>query len=288
MNFNIIYKNFSFKLIITSIFTCFLFYQTWLIMRQYFKFNSVINIKFTRNTINSLPAITICYEKLYSFDKLVDRYPGYEHLYANYTKFIAESFKKVKRNDNEWKNFSKAVEEVSDYYFENYSEIIRKLKLEELQNFDQDISLRDILDQLSLPYKNIPLHGNQTMQDSVEILAYGEMKDPDDFLIAINKEGERLFIYNSTPIESMHILDKIKCFTFFSSIDYPFTRENVNFNRIKITIDFPYNWFQYDSETTIAIAIHSPLIIPNQDAFDDIKQATTNNMYFFKNRSHAT
>ena len=282
MKVNTIFKYFSFKLIIASIYTCFFLYQTWLIVRQYLKYNSVINIKFTRNVINSLPAITICYDKLYSFDKLVDRYPGYEHVYGNYTMFFAKSVKRVKRSDDRKKNFTIYVEEESDYYFQKYLDIIRKLKLGRLENFNQDISLRDILDQLSMSYRNRALDENRTMHESVELIAHGEMINPEHFSTSLNKEGERLLIFNSTPIESMHLLNKIKCFTFFNSIHCPFTRENVNFNKIKITVNFPYNWFPYVSETTISIAIHSPLVVPNQDAFDDIKQATRNNIYYSK------
>ena len=57
-------------------------------MQQYLKFNSVINIKFTPNVINSLPAITICYNRFYSFEKLVQRYPQYQDIYDNYIKFF--------------------------------------------------------------------------------------------------------------------------------------------------------------------------------------------------------
>ena len=104
------------------------------------------------------------------------------------------------------------------------------MNLGKLENLNQNISFRDILDQLSLPYRNRAFDGDQTIHESVEVIAYGEMKNSEHFTTRLNKEGERLFIFKSTPIESMQILSKIKCFTFFSSILYPFTRENVNLN----------------------------------------------------------
>ena len=55
---------------------------------QYLKFNSVINIKFTTNVIDKLPAITICYDKLFSFQKLAQQYTEYQGIYKNYTNFL--------------------------------------------------------------------------------------------------------------------------------------------------------------------------------------------------------
>ena len=65
-----------------------LLYQTYSLVKQYLVYNSVINIKFTPNVIHSLQAITVCYNRLYSFEKLVQHLPGYEVIYENYTKFL--------------------------------------------------------------------------------------------------------------------------------------------------------------------------------------------------------
>ena len=83
-------KHMSFKLTITIICTLCLLYQTYLIVKQYLEYNTVINIKFTPNVINSLPAITICFDRLYSFEKLVKRYPEYQDIYENYTVFASK------------------------------------------------------------------------------------------------------------------------------------------------------------------------------------------------------
>ena len=69
--------------------TCasFLFYQTWLILLQFMDKNFVTNIRFTKNQFDHLPAITICYDRLYSFERVVKKFNQYEELYVNYTKF---------------------------------------------------------------------------------------------------------------------------------------------------------------------------------------------------------
>ena len=65
-----------------------LLFQTSQILQQYLNKNTVINIEFRRNDINNLPAITVCYDKLFSFQSAVERYPEYKNIYENYTNFL--------------------------------------------------------------------------------------------------------------------------------------------------------------------------------------------------------
>ena len=91
MNFKILVKLMKFKVVVLFFCSICLIYQTYLIIEQYLKFNSIINIKFTKNIINSLPAITICYNELYSFERLTKRY-NEEEVYENYTQFLKKAY----------------------------------------------------------------------------------------------------------------------------------------------------------------------------------------------------
>ena len=78
------------------------------------KFNSIINIKFTKNIIDTLPAITICFNELYSMERLAKRYN--EEVFENYTKFIKRAFDL--RSDKNAKDY---ISNGNDYYMKQYA-----------------------------------------------------------------------------------------------------------------------------------------------------------------------
>ena len=61
MNVKVILNFLTFKLFVKLLCMLCLFYQTYMLTDQYMKFNSIINVRFTTNIIDKLPAITICY-----------------------------------------------------------------------------------------------------------------------------------------------------------------------------------------------------------------------------------
>ena len=121
--------NFNIKLLIKIIFSLCLLYQTYLLIQQFFKFNLVINIKLSENVINSLPAITICYNRLYSFEKLVQYYPDYRDIYENYTKFSSKY-----SNYEYFENSSTLFLDENKFFIQNYWKIIN----------DNDLSIPDV------------------------------------------------------------------------------------------------------------------------------------------------
>ena len=141
----------NFKFIISLICLSSLLYQTISLIEQYLEFNAVINIKFKQNSINSLPAITICYNRLYSFEKLVERYPKKRDDYENYINFTKQFYGTF---EIETKN-GQLISEQNKYYSKMYHDIIKSNDLNKLiMNSPYQFDYEDIFDNLTLPLGN--------------------------------------------------------------------------------------------------------------------------------------
>ena len=117
MNFKKIFNLMKFNYMILLLWLILSVYQTCLIIEQYLNYNSIINIKFTKNTIDAYPAITICYNEVFSFEKLAQHY-NKEEIFANYTKFLKDSVK-IKRDEN-GNNF---IASENAYFNKNYQRL---------------------------------------------------------------------------------------------------------------------------------------------------------------------
>ena len=118
MNFKVILSLLKLKVLITLFCSICLIYQTYLIIEQYLKYNSIINIKFTRNIIDTLPAITICYNKLYSFEKLSKRYN--EKVFENYVGFL--------KNASSGRMKKEEMSDGNEYYSREHQFLYRSYK----------------------------------------------------------------------------------------------------------------------------------------------------------------
>ena len=264
----------TFKIYSTIICSLCLLYQTSLIVEQYLKFNSVINIKFTPNVINSLPAITICYNRLYSFEKLVHRYPQYQDIYHNYTKFFNQ-FQYYYSKESEKENFTKFLDQEVGIYFKKYYEIINEKELYNL--YDRNgVNFQDVFYNLTLSYQSAKVN-------KYFVTISGQISSLDGFNELLNDHDNKLFSYNFPPIESVSFAEEVKCFTFFSASQIPYKNYQAKLSSIKINKDFPKNWFPYDRENKMMIAIHSPLVIPARSSFFLNRTKNRKHYLYFKN-----
>ena len=71
-----IYINFSIELLITIVCSIGLFYQSLEVLNQYMLGKTVVNIQVSTEDDGQLPAITICYEAMLSYNKLIAAYPS--------------------------------------------------------------------------------------------------------------------------------------------------------------------------------------------------------------------
>ena len=178
MKANIFLKYLSVKLMITIICSTCLMVQTSQILQQYFKKNTVTNIKFTKNVIDTLPGITICYDRLFSLDKLVARFPEYEGTFRNYTKFFSKLSKYKKNNETE------IIEELK-VYENSYVEIINtKLKR---------LTIEDLFDNLTISFNE-----RYKFKDSIITNVHGDISTAEMFSYKNNSDGSKGISYDTT------------------------------------------------------------------------------------------
>ena len=254
-------------------------------MQQYLKYNSVINIKFTSNVINSLPAITICYNRLYSFEKLWQRHHGFEDdqdVYENYIKFTNEFNGKYKLDSN----FSEYIKEKNQFYIQKYQDLLAHFKFNNPGVlFSYEYKFHDIFDNLTIPLEDSTLIEKYRYNNrSIVLTVYGYRGNISGFYYQDNKASDlpRTSGLNLKPIESIDLYRNSKCFTFFDETQIPFTKNILNLKSIQIRVEFPKTWFPFDKDIGISLAIHSPNIIPGRHSFDKLTQNSNYNNYFSK------
>ena len=279
MNPNKIIKYLSVQLLFTILCSVCLIYQTGQILTIYLKKNSVTNIRFARNTIETMPGITICFDRLYSFENVFKHFKQYEDLYKNYTDFTARIDGMKEKDLDHWKR-SKQVDksylEENSFYENRYASIVyENFSMEQLSKFN----MQDYFEKFTLPFKFLE-KGN--MKNSIRLRLSGELNDFNTLVeyFEFNNKS-KLYDYILPPIETMYLVWKgVKCFTFFSWLQMK--RFKANINKISITIEFPMSWFPFSSDRKVRLAIHSPNLMPAQDKFFEVDQATWNKVFFTK------
>ena len=231
-----------------------LFYQVALILQQYLNNDVVTNIQFVKNHADIMPGITICYDKIFSFEKIAQRYNEHGDIYSNYSKFM-ETFKNMDINDE------KLNYEQNSKYFDYYAKLNRfylenlRIRSEKLAEFS---SYKDIVENLSIPLQQY------IFNSKIQII---------DFEIDDGTRISRLpsILSMAKPIESLFFSPRHKCFTFFSHLQSSSSsssrRLKLIIKKISIVIYSGWQTIPYSSHNTVYLAIHSPNIMPNIDSF---------------------
>ena len=223
-------KYMSFKLLITVIFLSCLLHQTYLLIKQYLEYNTFINIKFTSNIINALPAITVCYNRLYSFEKLVQYYPDYKIDYENYLKFLSKYYSgnQISRKDrNSFLTENK-------FHMQKYWEIIENNFIEPYFYSFNNLSTEQIFE-LTLGFQDLNSTDYQYENNRIiNVYLFGENNVLDGFS---KSNSSNRSIFELEPIESVYNRrERFKCFIFLDEIQIPssINKMNVNFMRNSI------------------------------------------------------
>ena len=129
-------------------------------------------------------------------------------------------------------------------------------------------SLRYIFDNLSLTF----LNSNYTI---INLFALGRSNKIPGFF-EFKYQAKNMYRFNSEPIGSMYLdpINSTKCFTYFNEKQVPITIYKIDIDEIKIQVFFAYQWFPYEQNYGISVALHSPNMIPPRDSFFKIEQNT--------------
>ena len=65
-----------------------LLYQTYCLAKDYLRGNTFVNIRIARIYNETLPAITICYPKLLSFERIADLNNDWKNVFESYVGFL--------------------------------------------------------------------------------------------------------------------------------------------------------------------------------------------------------
>ena len=261
------------KLMVSVTCTLFLFYQTMLIFYQYMEKNIVTNIKFTKIQFDHIPAITICYDRLYSFERVVNRFDEYKQLYINYTKFIDKLTNDQNKPDydtqKQAKTFVKAYNVMIEKNFPRFIQL----------NFGKYNSYLDIFENLTfmLDKKRDYAYRNIYMYFRGKVL--GDVKLNDQ--IKYNKIS-KIYWLITMPLESINMRYRRKCFTYFSSLEPRFRNLMAMIDFITIGIKSAHNWFPFRETTKVYIAIHSNTMMPDHKSFIEIDQASQHTIIYTK------
>ena len=241
-----------------------------MLSEQYLKFNSIINIKLTTNFIYKLPAFTICYNKLFSFQKLALRYPEYQEIYKKYTKFLIEfSSNKLRFNKSYEENITKG----NKLYSKEYYKLLRERDLNNLEGKFPKENYLDIFDNLLIDFIN----GDDTNERlCIEITISSDKGERPNF------KDLYLYFIKSIPIESINLRSASKCFTYFYEKEITYFNKTLNIVALEIKWDFYYTWFPFDERNGISFAIHPQNNKPTKQSFHNIEQNTRSNVYFSK------
>ena len=245
----------------------FLSYQVCELFKQYFDVNLVTNIKFVKNEPESLPAITICYDELYSYEKISKRFPNSlaNEKYKNFSMFM----KKFRDVDIYKWNISEGLPNEITILKRQYREILYEInRLIYKSNSKIHSVYHDMFDNMTLPY--IYEEDNVTMK-IIQL----------EFIGKVFGDGRIIFEYNDeykTYSPMLNTLECIvnnekKCFTFLNNIQQEYKNIKVITDQYTLLIYYPKNMFPVNENRKISIAIHSPNEMPNLGNFFDLDQA---------------
>ena len=233
-----------FKIITMLISLCGLIYQAHIIYDQYMSGRTVVNLQIGQIK-NELPAITICFEGLFSMERAAKFHSDFVEINKRYLELLK----------------NRSVEEYSKLYkesFRNYTE--KHLK-------DNGLDMNELFDKMSIKFK--------ALDESYTILLsfYGrsDNKTLPAHLIEYPGKNYNTYYYHVEPLETIVIrqfdknldsIDETKCLTFFSHVEKEWRTFQAQISTIiidksnEVRKSLPYNINYY-------VSIHSPNNLPD-------------------------
>ena len=260
----IIQRFFSIKIFAAILCSILLSLQTYQLLQQYLLRNTVTSIKFHRNIIGELPGLTICYDQIFSFAKLANRFTEYKQEYDNYSLFVKEFFQLNNSPFNRvLHNFTKS----NKYFSDKYSEIITKKHLHHFYYFNRWTNYGDIFENLTLSQES----GYEIQENKLNI----HLDNTGLGNYSNGKDGYSYYFYSIAAIQSVNLFYKLKCFTIYFKQISPEMRKFINLIEVVITI--PTQWFPYKEDNKLLIALHSNNYFPlHGEDFVELKQNSFN------------
>ena len=221
-----------------------LLYQTYLLMAQYLRAKTVTNVEVVVKGYGHLPALTICYPYLFSMERIAHYYPEYQSDFNQYKLLL----------DQISTDFTfKHSKNMSNLYFR----IIARLNYEMLDY---------------IRYDELSFHSN--IRHGIFILIDDNYNQNDSINVNFTRlpVEKRSMIYNGDAVESIYHnnIVKVKCFTYFSTIQLLWSNIKIDINEMFIGITNNNLWFPSTLFTQYYFSIHSSNTIPKLDYLEKL------------------
>ena len=192
--------------------SCFLIllYQICELMQQYLQINLVTNIKFVNNEPESLPAITVCYNELYSYEKISKRFPNSlaSEKYENFSTFMDKFYQ------SDWSLSVNGWPEEFNTFHQQYKEITNEIdRIVEHSKSETYNLYNDIFDNLTLPYT---YEEDNVTKNIIQLELSGKVFADEMNAFVLDNQYQTYSTILS-PLESI-VNNRKKCFTFFNTI----------------------------------------------------------------------
>ena len=154
--------------------------------------------------------------------------------------------------------------------------------LDELtQMSSHQFSILDISENLTLLFEDLSLIYNSNDNNrSINIYSRDLIKIP-GLPYYFDPISDR-YVLTLKPIETFDFFKNSKCFTFFDETLIPFSKNQVDLEKINFRIDFPKTSFPFDKSIGISVAIHSHNVIANRDRFYKLEQGKEYDILYSK------
>ena len=246
------------KYSITAIFIICFIYQTTELMSEYMSGRTVINIKYGRESNESIPGITICYPCYLSMEGAIQLNPKLGSVFRDY---------KTLNNDNVSLKNSQADK-------------LNKLYLEIYENITNSHSIFDLMDKFSIPFN---ISSDKELKPFINVTAFGFVRTSDTLGIDYISHTDVNPIESFAFIREIHIPCISKCFTFFSSLNQKWQGLNFALNYMLIEIEHDQNWFPISiferSGKSMYFSLHSRNILPELMKGENFVEIDSQNVY---------
>ena len=243
-----------------------LFYQTYILISNYLNGHTVVNVKIGRIVNETIPAITVCYPGLISFEKASRTNPEWLKEYGEYMSLV-NKFQHPGSNITEYE-FKESLKIFQNYYRSITKKILSDPAMSELKILE-DLSFDIQGDHFEREIKTI-IHGHILSSNASN-------------LGLVNLHGI-LHAYTGPYVQSVTVIieDQLrkrlcKCFTMFSFLDNSWRNQKIFLEQINVKISMNYTWFP-PGEDNIILILHSAHRMP-YEKFDQFTPIKPNSLY---------
>ena len=245
-----------------------LLYQTYILVRDYFEGHTVVNIKIGRVYNETLPAISICYQQLLSFEKVARLNDEWQRIFDEYMIFV---------NKSNRVNHTQSRKE-PQFYYDYY------------RNITKDVMANSTLTELDI-LTNFSIHSQNILILIIGNLYTNNYKELG--LLHNYTQFKNLYLHNGFyAIESViiNILHPLRCFTLFSWLKHGWKDLETYLEKMVVMIFHDDKLFPMSEDYKMYMVMHSGQRMFNEmlDEFIELNPDRFYKLSYSRNRERSS